>query len=238
MELLTWTPLIFSKTGFPRDPDGTPYIPGKTVERAINSALIYYYIKKDREIETTVRKLLLNKNLNPETVIEKVTAIIFEKYTHSIKFPEKIPLKGGKVFETIVDVFDLKRWEEVDSFRVEVFEGIIELKLSENLERIKPAAHSFADALLRMEMELLQDHPVVETYYQPMLNEVRKWEIPLRLGFWTQTRYQGNLLYFWRIKEIRERFLRDFKIDIRPTKILFLPREGVTAGWAEIKKEV
>ncbi len=239
MELLFWTPLIYSLEGFPRDTSGTPYIPGSVLQQGINEALTYYYIKKDPRIENSVKRLLLDKHLKPDSVVQKIQELVLERYSPNFELPKVIKLNSGRIYETIVDIYDLKKWRDIDSLKIEVFEGIVSIDLDETeFLKIAPAAHSFANALLRMEMELLEDHPLVERYYQPLMNEVRRWEIPLRIGYWTQNPYQGNLLFFWRIKEVRERFLRDFRMDIRPTKILFLPREGVTPGWAELRKEV
>ena len=239
MELLFWTPVLYSREGFPRDENGNPFIEGKVIEESITSALIFYHIKKDKPLENQIKKLLME--LSPRDVVPTVKELIFEKYNlHSLlTLPDRIPLTGGKIYKTPVDVMNLQTWDEVDSFIGEVFEGIINIPIkSEKLELIRAAGHSYTEALLKMEMELLGDHPLVETFYIPMINEVKKWEIPLRTGWWTVEKFKGNLLFFWRIKEIRERFLREFKLDIRPQKVLFLPREGVTAGWAEIKKEV
>ena len=235
MVVYTWTPLIFARKGFPRDEQGVPFLPGNVLKEGIESALVYYYIKKDKEIESKVKAYLLRKHLNPEAVIGDVKRIIAEKYSFvkEIVIPERLSL-DGEIKEVEVEVFDLKKWEEVESFRTEVFVGSVGGDFSIP-EKVKPAAHSFCEALARMEMSMLKDHPLVEKFYQPLLNDMKRWEIPLRLGMWTEVRYRGYLLFFWRIKEVRERLMETLKMDIRPKRVLFFPRERQTAGWCEIK---
>ncbi len=236
--LLTWTPVIASKSGFPRDEKGNPFLPGDLIREAIVSAAIYYYIKKDREIESRVKNYLLKKGLDPEEVIDRVKSIISEKYPilKDLIIPEKIRIPKEKIHRIRAEVFNLKRWEEEETLQVESFKGTLEIPIaSPHMEKIKAAGHSFCEGLARMEMDLLEDHPLVERFYKPLLNDIKKWEIPLRIGMWTLTRYKGHLLFFWKIKEVREALIRELKIDIRPESILYLPREECTTGWCELK---
>jgi len=238
MELLTWTPVLFAKKEFPRDKNGKPFLPGNVIKEGITSAFIYYYIKKDKEIENRIKAYLLKEELEPKEVINRIKTIISEKYPDIFNFQvaEKIELLEGEIYTTTAEVFHLKRWEEIESFKVEVFKGKILLPLKiKAIEKLKAAGHSFCEALARMEMKMLGEHPLVETFYQPLLNSMKKWEIPLRIGMWTETRFRGNLLFFWRIKEVRNKLFEELKTDIRPTKIIYLPREKATAGWCEIK---
>ncbi|ADU96666.1 hypothetical protein [Thermovibrio ammonificans] len=238
MELLTWTPVIFTRHGFPRDEAGRPFLPGNAIKEAITSAVIYYYIKKDREIEAKVKAYLLKKGLKPDEVIERVKEIITDKYPvlNGLEVPERIDLSNGEVYEARAEVFDLKKWEDVEDFKVEVFKGTIELPISSpHLEKLKAAGHSYCEALARMEMSMLRDHPLVEQFYQPLLNDLKRWEIPLRVGMWTEVRFRGNLLFFWRIKEVREKLMDELKMDIRPRRVIYLPREKCTTGWCELK---
>ncbi len=235
MVVYTWTPLVFTKKGFPRDEQGVPFLPGNVLKEGIESAFVYYYIKKDKEIESKVKAYLLKKRLDPETVIDDVKRIIEEKYpfVKEVVISERLSL-NGEVKEMEVEVFDLKKWEEVESFKVEAFVGSVEGDF-QIPEKLKPAAHSFCEALARMEMSMLQDHPLVEKFYQPLLNDMKRWEIPLRLGMWTEVKYRGYLLFFWRIKEVREKLMGTLKMDIRPKRVLFFPKNRQTAGWCEIK---
>ncbi len=238
MELLTWTPVIFSRKGFPRDEAGRPFLPGNSIKEAITSAVIYYYIKKDKDIENRVKAYLLKKGLKPSEVIDRIKEIILDKYPvlNGLEIPERLDLSKGEVYETRAEVFNLKKWEDEESFKVEVFKGVVELPISSPyLEKLKAAGHSFCEALVRMEMGMLKDHPLVETFYKPLLNDMKKWEIPLRVGMWTEVKFKGHLLFFWRIKEVRNALMEELKVDIRPTRVIYLPRERCTTGWCEVK---
>ncbi len=238
MELLTWTPVIFSRKGFPRDEAGRPFLPGNSIKEAITSAVIYYYIKKDKDIENRVKAYLLKKGLKPSEVIDRIKEIILDKYPvlNGLEIPERLDLSKGEVYETRAEVFNLKKWEDEESFKVEAFKGVVELPISSPyLEKLKAAGHSFCEALVRMEMGMLKDHPLVETFYKPLLNDMKKWEIPLRVGMWTEVKFKGHLLFFWRIKEVRNALMEELKVDIRPTKVIYLPRERCTTGWCEAK---
>ena len=238
MELLTWSPIIFSRNGFPRDGEGKPFLPGNAIREAITSAVIYYYIKKDREIENKVKAYLLKKGLKAEEIIDRVKEIILEKYPvlNGLEVPERLYLENGELYETRAEVFDLKKWEDVEDFKVEVFKGVIELPISSpHIDKLKAAGHSFCEALAKMEMKMLGDHPLAENFYKPLLNEMKRWEIPLRVGMWTEVQFKGHLLFFWRIKEVRDRLFEELKTDIRPKRVIYLPREKCTTGWCELK---
>ncbi|WP_457567967.1 hypothetical protein [Desulfurobacterium sp.] len=237
MELACWTPMAFYKKMFPRDKEGKAFIPANTFREAFTSAVIYYYIKKDREIENRVRSYLLNKNLKPEEIVEKIKEIISRKYgiLDEIEIPEKIFINEQDLYETKAVVFDLKKWEDVAEFEIEVLKGKVNVPLRlEHPEKLKAACHSHCEALSRMEMKMLEDHPLVKNFYLPLTDSIKKWEIPLRMGMWTDARFKGHLLFFWRIKEIREKILKELKTDIRPKRIIYLPEENATAGWCEL----
>jgi len=238
MKLLFWTPLIYQKDGIPRDEKGF-YLPGSILEDALRTSAIYYYIKKDKEIESRVKKYLLKDQLAPSKIISDIEKIIYQKYPvlSELKFPEKIYLHQAEIYEEIVEVFDLTTWEDVGEFKTTVCKGIISLEIEtlESLERIKAISHSFCEALARMEHSMHKEHPLAENFYKPLLNKLKTWEIPLRLGLWTENTFKGNLLFFWRIKEVRENLRKILKEDIRPTRVLYLPRENSTSGWCELK---
>jgi len=241
MKLLTWTPIVFSRKGFPRDKEGKPFLPRNFFEEAIISAVIFYYIKKDKEIENKVKKYLMKENLNLKEISKDIKNIVLEKYPilDNLDIPEITYLKDGKIEERYIEVFDLKEWIDIKGFKTEVFIGSVELDIkSPHIEKLKAAAHSYAEALAKMEMGFLKEHYLVEKFYKPLLNELKKWEIPLRLGLWTETSFKGDLLFFWRIKEVREKLLKELKIDIRPRYVLYIPKEKATTGWAELTKKV
>jgi hypothetical protein len=241
MKLVTWTPLIFSRKGFPRDAEGKPFLPRNLFEEAITSAVIFYYIKKDKEIENKVKKYLLKNKLDLKEVSKDVKNIVLEKYPimDNLDIPEVTYIDEKDIQERYIEIFDLKEWIDVNGFRTEVYTGTVELEInSPYIEKLKAAAHSYAEALAKIEMSFLKDHPLVDIFYKPLLNDLKKWDIPLRLGLWTETSFKGDLLFFWRIKEVRERLLKELKVDIRPRYVLYIPREKVTTGWSELNRNL
>ena len=236
--LLNWTPFTFSRKGFLRDEEGKPFIPSNVITGALKSAAVYYFIKKDKEIENKVKNYLLKKNLDPNTVIDNIRKIVFEKYPifKNLKIQEKIYLNIDKIKTEYIEVFDLKEWIDIKGFKTEVYQDTLEIEIEiENVEKVKAIAHSYVEGLANMEKSMLKDHPLVEEFYKPLLSEMKKWDIPLRIGMWNENKYRGNLLFFWRIKEVREKFLKEHHIDIRPRYVLYLPRERQTIGWSELK---
>ncbi len=235
--LIAYTPVTFYKKEFLRDEDGKPYLPGSLVRDAIKTASIFYFIKKDKEIENKVKKYLLSEKLKLEEVVDTIEDIVFKKHPilDGLEVDEKIYLPEEKIKEANVAVFDLKTKVIKEFFKAEVFKGSVDVKFSSPYkEKIKAACHSFCEALARIEHEMLKDHPL-DMFYQELLNQIKHFEIPLRLGFWTRVTFGGNLLFFWKIKEVREFIMKKLKVDILPRYILFIPSENATLGWSEIK---
>ena len=238
MHLITWTPILLAENGFPRDGRGNPFIRGSVLKEAILNAATYYYVKKDREIEAKVRTYLLREELEPTKVVEDIKEILQDKYLFlkELEIPEKISLSDGEIYETTVEVFDLKKQIEVNDFRSEVFRGTIELEISfPDLSKLKAIGHSYCESLCRAEMSMLKNHPLIEDFYVLMLNGIKKWDIPLRVGMWTEDFLQESLLFFRKVKEIRKKLMEKLKIDIRPKRVLYLPAEKCTVGWCELK---
>lgn len=234
--LLVWHPLIYSREGFPRDDEGKPFLPSDSVKEALVNAVLYYFIKKDKEIESKVRAFLLRKGFSLDEAVDALKSMVFEKYPvlDGLNICERIYLPEDRIYRTPAEVFDLERWIDVDDFVVEVFRGRVELSIeSPGMDKLKAACHSYCEALARMEMSMLKDHPLVERFYNPFLNELKKWDVPLRVGMWTEEEFRAKFLFFWRIKDVREALKRELKTDIRPRRVIYLPREGCTAGWCE-----
>jgi hypothetical protein len=239
MKLVAWSPILFSRKGFPHDAEGKPFIPRNAFEEAITSAVIFHHLKKDKALANRVKKYLTTAGLKLEEVAKKVKEMVLESYPllEGLKLPERVYLPAEKVRVETIEVFDLREKTISEVFRAEVFKGVVETEVeSPHLDRLKAAAHSFAEALARMEKELLEDHPLAELFYGELLNEIKRWEIPLRLGLWTEVHFKGDLLFFWKIKEVREFIMKELGIDIRPRAVLYLPRERATAGWCELTK--
>jgi len=238
MEMLCWTPVVFSRKGFPRDEEGKPFLPRNVFTEAITSAVIFYYIKKDREIENRVKRYLLEEKLDIKTVADDIRDIVLKKYPvlENLSIPERVYLPEKDIREEYIEIFDLKEWIDVKGFKTEIFKGIVDIPIkSPYIEKLKAAAHSYAEALARIEHSFLKDHPLAKLFYEPLINDLKKWDVPLRVGLWTEVSFKGNLLFFWRIKEVREKIMKELNVDIRPRYVLYLPKEKQTTGWVEIK---
>ncbi len=239
MEIVSWTPTIYSRKGFPKDKNGKPFFPKETFVEAITTAVIFYYTKKDKEIENKIKKYLLKDKLNIDTIARDIKKIVLSKYPvlDNLELPDKVYIPEEDIKEEYVEIFDLKEWIDVKGFKTEVFKGVVDLEInSPNIEKIKAAAHSYAEALAKMEHSLLKEHPLAKQFYEPLINDLKKWEIPLRIGLWTEVKFKGKLLFFWKIKEVREKLIKDLKIDIRPRYVIYSPKEKQTTGWIEIKR--
>ena len=240
MQLIAWTPIIFSRKGFLRDEENRPYLPRNVFEEAITSAVIFYYIKKDKALEHKVKKYLTTKGLKLEEIAKDIKRMVLEKYPvmDQLEIPERVYLPEEKIRKEYVEIFDLKEKIDIGGFKTEVFKGTVDVEInSPHIEKLKAACHSYAEALARMEKDLLEDHPLAEIFYNELLNELKHWEIPLRLGMWTEVHFKGDLLFFWRIKEVRNFLIKELGIDIRPRYVLYLPKERATSGWSELKRE-
>ena len=236
--MLCWTPVVFSRKGFPRDEEGKPFLPRNVFTEAITSAVIFYYIKKDREIENRVKRYLLEEKLDIRTVADDIRDIVLKKYPvlENLSIPERVYLPEKDIREEYIEIFDLKEWIDVKGFKTEIFKGIVDIPIkSPYIEKLKAAAHSYAEALARIEHSFLKDHPLAKLFYEPLINDLKKWDVPLRVGLWTEVSFKGNLLFFWRIKEVREKIMKELNVDIRPRYVLYLPKEKQTTGWVEIK---
>ena len=237
--LIFWTPTSFEKTGFLEDDNGK-FLPRNAILEALESAVVFYYIKKDKTLENLVKKYLTSKPKLKE-ISKEVKKRVFEKYPvlEGIEIPEKIYLDEDKISNEVVKVFDLEKKEFTKSFRMDVFKGVLEdVKIkSDNMEKIKNACKAYARALAEYEHKALKDTEFEDLIVEIQNSIANEWEIPVRVGHWTNTPYKGDLLFFWRVKEVRDYLLKHLHIDIRPKDVLYLPRTNEFLGWGEIKED-
>ena len=235
--LVFWSGVSCGKEGFEKDKKGK-YISKNAILEALESAVVFYYVKKDKEIENLVKKYLTSEPKLKE-ISREIKKIVFKKHPllDGIEIPQKIYLPEENISREIVKVFDFEKKEFIKSFKTEVFKGVLEnvhIK-SENVEKIKTACKSYARVLAEYEHKELKN-----TEFEDLITDIQnsianEWEIPIRVGKWTNTPYKGDLLFFWREKETRDYLLKHFHIDIRPKDVLYLPRTNEFLGWGEIK---
>jgi len=235
--LIFWSATSFEKEGFLEDENGK-FLPRNAILEALESAALFYYIKKDKKLENLVKKYLLNRPKLKE-ISKEVKKRVFEKYPilEGIEIPEKIYLQNENISNELVKVFDLEKKDFVKSFRMDVYKGVLEdVKIkSNNMEKIKNACLAYSRALAEYEHKALKDTEFEDLIVEIQNNIANEWEIPIRIGHWTNTPYKGDLLFFWRVKEVRDYLLKHLHIDIRPKDVLYLPRTNEFLGWGEIK---
>ncbi len=234
--LLAWNAIAYERGEFLRDKKGA-YIPRNEIVEAIESALIFYYIKKDKALENSVKKRILATNNKPKlkTLAKDIKELVFARHPYNVTLPAKIYLPQEGIQKVAVERFDFAKRAFVERYETEVFKGVIEECTIEGIEKIKAALLSYARGLAQREHELLEG-TILEPYIIEIQNLIaNEWEHTLRIGAWTTTPYKGDLLFFWRIKEVREKLLREFKLDIRPKDILFIPKFKEFLGWCEVR---
>jgi len=233
--LIFWSGTSFEKEGFLEDENGK-FLPRNAILEALESAVVFYYIKKDKELENLVKKYLLNKPKLKE-ISKEVKKRVFEKYPilEGIEIPEKIYLQNENISNELVKVFDLEKKDFVKSFRMDVYKGVLEDVKIKSIEKIKNACLAYSRALAEYEHKALKDTEFEDLIVVIQNNIANEWEIPIRVGHWTNTPYKRDLLFFWRVKEVRDYLLKHLHIDIRPKDVLYLPRTNEFLGWGEIK---
>ena len=234
--LVAWNAIAPESGEFLQDENGA-YIPRNEVLEAIQSALVFYLIKKDKALENMVKKRILATDTKPKlkALAKDIKELVFTKYPISIDIPEKIYLPNKGIEKVWVERFDFQTKEFVERIKTQIFKGVIEEFTieSNNLQRIKTALLSYARGLAEQEHKELAG-TILEPYIVEVQNKIaNEWENTLRIGAWTKTPYKGDLLFFWRIKEVREKLLKEFKLDIRHKDILFIPKYKEFLGWCE-----
>ncbi len=234
--LIAWHSIAPKNGVFPRDSKGA-YIPKEEILEAIGSALVFYLIKKDKSLENSIKKAILATSSKPQLdrIGFHIKAEVLKKYPITLKVPSKLYLP--KVEKVFIERFDYSKKEFVERFESEIFKGAVEeFEIeSDNETLLKNALLSFARGLAEQEHKELKD-TILEPYIVQVQNLIaNEWENTLRVGEWTKTPYRGSLLFFWRIKEVREKLLKEFNVDIRPKDTLFIPKFKEFLGWSEWK---
>ncbi|NPB08538.1 MAG: hypothetical protein GXN96_06380 [Aquificae bacterium] len=239
MKLIAWTSVLLQSGRFPRD-EGKPYLPGEEIRESLKDALVYYSFKKDKNLEKRVRDFLRRgRKLPLGKLIRTVESLVLNElkdFLENLKIPGKIPLREENLKYRKVEIYDLKRGQVLNTFRAEVLEGVVEVDLPLE-EKIRPALHSYCEALAHAELTLVRGHPLEELFYRNLPAQIKEWEFPLRLGFWTTVPFGGRLFWFWGDKEVRNRIRKLYGLDVRPRRVLYFPSENKTAGWSEVKRD-
>ncbi len=239
MELWTLTPVAHSPGGFPRDEEKRPYFPGKDLREAVLAAAFLYATRKDEGFKRRIKAALLAGHADLKALARALEDELFARYPFLEKLspPERLYPEGA-VRPRRVLLVDLKKGDVVRDEEVEVFEGVLPLpwELSEDEKNwLAAAGRSLAEALATLELELVREHlPSLEPFYQELKSRRLKgasW--PLRLGYWGEDPFRARLLAFRRVPEVRRELSR-LGYRIEPRRLLYLPKEKVTLGWAQV----
>ncbi len=239
MKLLCWTPLTLAEKKFPRSGDKA-FVPAQVLRNAFINAFVYYSLKKDKALEKRVEKFLLEEDFTADEAVRFVEEEVFKKNPRleNLKVSDA-PLSTEKVVNARLVLLDLKKQEDIKSFVAEVYTGSAPLEIEfEDINHLRSACHSFAEALAHAELTLVRDHPLADTFYRPLMGELKNWFIPLRTGYWCESPLEEKLFWFWGNKPVRERVRRLLGRDIRPRRVLYYPRERQTLGWTEVISDV
>jgi len=239
VKLLAWSPVLPRGGKFPREGERA-FLPSEEVREAFKEALIYYSLKKDKTLSKRLTDFL--KRHRRSSLRELVRKVEEEalgergELLKELKLPPRFYLPEAGIKERLVEVYDLRKKDFKEVFRSEVFTGVVEFEGSVP-EELKSACHSYCEALLHAELTFLREHPLGELFHRRLSDEIKRWDFPLRLGFWTTAPFGGKLFWFWGNKEVRNRLRRLYRLDIRPFRVIYLPREKQTAGWSEVRRD-
>ncbi len=227
--LTTWTPVITEDGRFhPED-----------LKEAIESAWIFYHIKKDRGVENAVRRYLMSGEVNLEDMLERVRQIVRER--HPLTLEVEVLKDDTHSEEIYVEPYVISDDVDDEGFRARAFTGSVLLNIKGNVDyaRLRAVGQSYAEGILKAEMKIFgEESELLKSIYQELLNEMKnEWDIPLRMGIFNRNRFGGNLLFFWRIKDVRDYILRKLKFDIRPSEALYIVKYRTVPGFVELRRE-
>jgi hypothetical protein len=236
--LLAHTPLAAGKRGFPKE-NGTPFFPGPVLRESLETAFFFYALGKDPEFAELVRVFLLAGRFDRiGSVRDFLLERLRERYAElaELEIPEVIWLP--EITSRRVFTVDLETGEVLKRRDHQVFLGVLSLEM-ELPGVFKYAGLSFCEALARAELRRLRERvPALVPFYEGLTNRLRRMEIPLRAGYWTEDVFAGLLLAYWRVKEVREVIRRRLREDPAPRTLLYSPKDRATFGWIELASEI
>ncbi len=227
--LITWTPVI---TG-----DGR-FHEGDLIE-ALESAWVFYHLKKDRSIEKAVRRYLMGGKVDLEHLADEVRRIV--KYKYPLDLHVEVLEDDTHTEEVYVEPFVLSHDADDEGFRAKVFSGslLLDIRGSVDYPKLRAVGLSYTEGVVKAEMKIFgEESELLRSIYLDLLNGIKnEWDVPLRVGIFNRNRLGGNLLFFWRIKEVRDYLLRKLGFDIRPSGVLYIVKYNTVPGFVELRRE-
>ncbi len=232
--LLLWSPLL------PSLRKREKYLYGSELRKFFKTAFIFYSLKKDTKLRNEIRHYILTHKRTSLTqflrFIQEKTLTDKRELLEDISIPERVALDDKGFRKRDLFIYDLKHNKLSFFGKVYTYEGIVELPFkTSHYERVKAASHSYIEALIHAEYTLARGKGKIEDFYLELSSSVKAWDIPLRIGVWSQNPVSSRLFWFWADKEVRERVRKLYKIELRPYKLFYIPLENKTLGWSEVK---
>ncbi len=226
LRFITHTPVILSTFG------------PEAVREAFYAAHVFYYLKKDKSVERAVRGYLRGQDVRLDNLVERMRALVDRTHPFRMNITlekDDLEAKSTEVVPLSLDGFD-------DPFQSTVFvgEALLNVETDISLARMKALGLSYTESMLDAERRIFRElfYPELEELYVTLLGEIKtRWDIPMRMGMFNRNRLGGNLLFFWRIKEVREHIRRRLRFDIQPREILYLPEYRTIPGLVELRAE-
>ncbi|WP_456428827.1 hypothetical protein [Nitratifractor sp.] len=239
--LIAWTTLILdTERGLPRDELGY-YLPGSTLREAIENAWIFYWIKKDKALEKSLRKHLLG--LEDKAAFlqagPSVRERVLERYpqVRELEIPERIELPAEGLRRRHVELFDPAAGRVVEDRELMSFRGVIgEVAIdSPYWSKIKTALLSYARALAEYEHKELKETYLAESCAEIQNRIANEWEATLRLGCWSPAPHGGELFFFWRFPELRHGLKDRYGVELLPETFYIISGDRELLGWSEYR---
>ncbi|NPA50519.1 MAG: hypothetical protein GXO02_02700 [Epsilonproteobacteria bacterium] len=215
------------------------FMPKNEVVEAIESALLFYFTKRDRKFQNFLKRSIfgIKKKSDLKELAKVMREELFRRYEIEIDAPKKIYLEKDNIERVEVRRFEYDKGDFSASFSAKIYKGVIkDIKITSKYldqEKIKLAFLGYSQALANYEHKRLKGS-ILEKYIANLQNTIaNEWESALRVGAWTKSPSKGDLLFFWRIKEVREYLLREFGFDILPRDTFFVPKYKEFLGWCE-----
>lgn len=229
--LIVWNAILAPKGKFLEDENGF-FIPRKEIIEAAESAYVFYLIKKDKNLEHKIYKLIQNFKGNLKALSKEIKKEVLKDKKLNLELEEKIYLPKDGLYNIEVKEFDFKQKEFINSFKSQLFKGTLEVEVK-NLENYKAALDSFARALANYEHQKLKETKLEELIIDIQNSIANEWDNTLRIGAWDKGK--RDFLYFWRFKELRDKLFENQSVALK--SIYYIPKFKEFSGWSEYTTE-
>ncbi len=227
--LLAWNAILPYKKEFLHDEKGF-FLPKEEIIKALQSAYIFYTLKKEKSIEHKAHKLINEHKGSLKELVQKIQDLVLQKHQFNITLEDRIYLPKEGINKVLIKVYDPENKRFSHTFTAQIFKGIIPLQI-ENIAPYKAALDSFSRALAEFEHKKLKESSLEKIVIEIQNQIANEWEYTLRLGNWDDGK--RDFFYFWRFKELRKKLFENESIFL--DKVYFIPEFGELCGWSEYR---